>query len=245
MLIANRSWTNRLLIGVPLAIAGLLNAVMLGVGHLHLRLGYIARYGFAFSGPWVRLVNAADITNHLNVQNRWLGGFITYVALLWIPAVLYSVCVWLLLMVLGIAARRLLNHLDPGVVKTLKRRTAIASSIVVVAALSWFALKLYREQIACNERGAAFALQVERIEHDAKEKLSIGTKNGDVSRFFAEHSIPLQIVESEAIGTLYTVGCGPLGCGTDSALIGVRVKLDSAGAVAEKPEVVGMYTSCL
>jgi hypothetical protein len=113
-------------------------------------------------------------------------------------------------MVLGIAARRLLNHLDAGVEKTLKRRTAITSSIVVVAALSWFALKLYREQIACNERGAAFALQVERIEHDAKEKLSIGTKNGDVSRFFAEHSIPLQIVESEAIGTLYTVGCGPL-----------------------------------
>jgi hypothetical protein len=47
------------------------------------------------------------------------------------------------------------------------------------------------------------------------------------------------------IGTLYTSGCGPLGCGTDSALIGVRVKLDSAGAVAEKPTVVGMYTDCL
>jgi hypothetical protein len=181
----------------------------------------------------------------MNVQNRWLGGFITYVALLWIPAVLYSVCVWLLLVVLRIAAGRLLKHLNPDVVKTLKRRTAITSSIVVVVAVSWFALRLCRDQIACNKRSAAFALRVESIRQDANEKLSIGTKNGDVSRFFAEHGVPFQIVGSEAIGTLYTVGCGPLGCGTDSALIGLRVKLDSKGAVTEKPTVVGMYTNCL
>jgi hypothetical protein len=218
---------------------------MVSVEHFHLRLTYIARYGFVFSGPWAWLVNVADITNHLNVQNRWLGGFIGYVALLWVPAVLYSVCVWFLLVVLRIAARRLLNHLDPDVVKTLKRRAAITSSIAVVVAVSWFALKLCRDQVACNKRDAAFAQRVESIEHDANEKLSIGTKSGDVSRFFAEHGIPLQIVESEAIGTLYTMGCGPLGCGTDSALIGVRVKLDSAGAVTEKPKVVGMYTNCL
>ncbi len=244
-LMANSSWTNRLLVAVPFAIAALLNALMVGVEHLHLRLGYIARYGFVFSGPWGRPVNFADITNHLNVQNRWLGGFLTYVALLWIPAVLYSVCVWLLLVVLGIAARRLLNHLDPDVAKTLKRRTAITSSIVVLAALSWFALKLYRDQTACNKRSAAFALRVESLEHDANVKLSIGTKSGDVAQFFAEHNIPLQIVESEAIGELYTVGCGPLGCFADSALIGIRVKLDSAGGVTEKPTVVGMYTNCL
>ena len=233
------------MIAAPFAAAALLNAIMVGVEHLHLRLDYIARYGFVFSGPWVRLVNFADITNRLNVQNRWLGGFVTYVALLWIPAVLYSICVWLLLVVLSIAARRLLNHLDRDVVKALRRKTAIISSIVVVVAVSWFALKLSRNQIACNKRGAAFAQRVESIKHDANEKLSIGTRSSDVSQFFAEHGIPLQVVESEAIGTLYSVGCGPLGCGTDSALIGVRVKLDSVGTVAEKPEVVGMYTNCL
>ncbi len=245
MLTANSSWTNRFLIAAPFAIAALLNVLMIGVEHLHLHLGHIARYGFVFSGPWVWLVNVADITNHLNVQNRWLGEFIAYVALLWIPAVLYSACVWLLLLALGIAAHRLLNHLDPGVVKTLKRRTAITFSIVAVAVVSWFALKLYRDQVACNKRSVAFALQVESIKHEANEKLSIGTKRGDVSRFFAEHGIPLQIVESEAMGTLYTVGCGSLGCGTDSALIGVRVKLNSAGSVTEKPTVVGMYANCL
>ena len=240
MLIANSSWTNRLLVALPFAIAALLNAIMVGVDHLHLHLNYIARYGFAFPGPWAWLVNVA-----VNVQNPWFGGFITYVALLWIPAFLYSVCVWLVLVVLRISARPLLNRFDPNAVKTLKRRTAITTSLVVVAALSWFALKLYGSQIACNKRGAAFALRVESIKHDADEKLSIGAKSSDVSRFFSEHGIPLQIEESEASGTLYAVGCGPLGCGTDSALIGVRVKLDSAGAVAAKPEVVEMYTSCL
>ena len=245
MLITNSSWTKRSLIAVPIAIAALLNALMVGVEHLHLRLGYIARYGFVFSGPWAWLANFADITNRLNVQNQWLRGFIFYVALLWIPAVLYSVCLWLLLVILGIAMRSWLNRLDPDVVKTLKRRTTITSAIVVAAGVSWFALKLYRDQIACNKRGAAYALRVESIERDANEKLSIGTKRGDVARFFAEHGLPLQVVESEAIGTLYTVGCGPLGCGTDSALIGVRVKLDSAGAVTEKPTVVGIYTDCL
>jgi hypothetical protein len=245
VLTANSGWTNRLLIAVPFAIAALLNALMVGVEYLHLRLDYVARYGFAFSGPWAWLVNIADISNRLNFQTPWLRQFIFYVAFLWIPAVLYSVCVWFLLVALRIAARPLLNRLAPDVLKTFKRRTAIASSIAVVAGVSWFALRLCREQIACNKRSAAFALRVESIKHDANEKLSVGTKSGDISRFFAEHGIRLQVIESEAFGTLYTEGCGPLGCGTDSALIGVRVKLDSAGAVTEKPTVVGMYTDCL
>ena len=49
---AKSSWANRLLIAIPLASAALLNAAMVGVEHLHLRLDYIARYGFVFSGPW-------------------------------------------------------------------------------------------------------------------------------------------------------------------------------------------------
>jgi|SRR5215831_1085224 len=239
----NSSRATQLLIAIPFAIAALLNAVMVGVEHLHLHLNYIARYWLAFSEPWAWLANFSDISNH--VQNGWLRGFLFYVAILWIPAVLYSVCVWLLLVVLRIAARPLLNRLDPSKVKTFKRKAAITSLIVIVAAVSLFTVRLCRDQIACNKRGAAFALQVESIERDANKKLSVGTKSSDISRFFVEHGVPLEIVGSEAFGTLYTVGCGPLGCGTDSALIGVRVKLDSSGAVAEKPAVVGMYTDCL
>jgi hypothetical protein len=81
--------------------------------------------------------------------------------------------------------------------------------------------------------------------HDANERLKIGTKKADVSQFFVENGIPFEISESEAIGTLRTSGCAPLGCGTDSALIGVRVKLDKAGAVTDAPKIVGMYTDCL
>ena len=234
-----------MLIAIPFAIAALLNLLMVGVEHLHLRLAYIARFGlFRFSAPWSWLVNLTDIPDHLNVQNPWLSGF-WYVALLWIPAILDAVSIWVLFTVLGIAARRLLIHLDTDMVNTLKRRTKISFLIIVVAALSWFALKLCRDQIVCNRRSAAFDLRVQSIEHDANEKLSIGTKSADVSRFFVEHGIPLDIVGSEAIGTLYTEGCGPLGCGTDRALIGVRVRLDLAGGVTGKPEVVGMYTDCL
>jgi hypothetical protein len=121
----------------------------------------------------------------------------------------------------------------------------MTSSIVFVAAMGGFAVKLSSDQIACNRRGAAFEQRIESIKHDANEKLSIGAKSGDVSQFFAEQGIPLEVIESEATGTLYTEGCGPLGCGTDRALIGVRVKLDSAGNVTGKPEVVGFYTDCL
>jgi hypothetical protein len=86
---------------------------------------------------------------------------------------------------------------------------------------------------------------VESIKQDAHQ-LKIGTKRGDVSRFFAEHGIPFTVAYSEAIGTLQTSGCAPFGCGADSALIGVRVKLDGASAVTtEEPTVVGMYTDYL
>jgi hypothetical protein len=134
---------------------------------------------------------------------------------------------------------------DTYLVGTLGRRVTIAASIIVVAGVSWFGLKQYRSHILCNQRNALFQRQVKSIEQDAHERLRIGTKSDEVSRFFAEHGIPFEIVESQAFGTLYTSGCAPLGCGTDKALIGVRVKLDSAGAVAEDAKVVAMYTDCV
>jgi len=117
----------------------------------------------------------------------------------------------------------------------------IAVVIVGIACGSSFGLK----KIKCRQRGAVFARRVESVKHDANERLKIGTKKADVSQFFVENGIPFEILESEAIGTLRTSGCAPLGCGTDSAIIGVRVKLDAAGTVTTEPTVVGMYTDCL
>jgi hypothetical protein len=134
---------------------------------------------------------------------------------------------------------------DTDMVKRLRRNITIGATIVVIAGLSWFGLKQYRSQIGCKQRSAAFARQIESIKHDAHEQLKIGTKKADVARFFAEHSIPFTFSESGARGTLLTSGCAPFACGSDSALIGVRVKLDPTGTVTEEAIVIGMYTDCL
>lgn len=58
--------------------------------------------------------------------------------------------------------------------------------------------------------------------------------------------MPFTVTESEATGTLYTTGgCAPLGCGTDRALIGVRVKIDADGTVSGEPVIVAFYVDCV
>ncbi len=130
--------------------------------------------------------------------------------------------------------------------KTIKGRVAIAAAVILVAGLGWFAMKQYR----CKQRNAAYSRRINIVQEDAHKELKLGTKKDDVARFYKSHEIPFEVVRfndaNEAIGTLYTVGgCAPLGCGTDNALIGVRVKLDADGTVTGEPEVVDMYTNCL
>ena len=134
---------------------------------------------------------------------------------------------------------------DTDVMKTLRRSIPISAAIVVIMGVMWLGLRYFRSQTDCKKLSAAFERQVENIKEDAHERLKIGTKKADVVRFFAEHSIPFTISESEARGTLWTSGCAPVGCGSDSALIGVSVKLDSANAVTEEPTIIGTYTDCL
>lgn len=119
-------------------------------------------------------------------------------------------------------------------------KIAIAIAIVIGAGSSWLGLKYHR----CQSRGAALGRQIESIKKDALERLKVGAGKADVSRFFDEHGMPFDIVDSEAFGTLHASGCAPWMCGTDSAIIRVRVKLDGAGAVAQEPIVGGVYTDC-
>ena len=126
--------------------------------------------------------------------------------------------------------------------KTITSGVAIAAAIVLVAGISWSGINQYR----CKQRNAAFSQHVKIVEQDAHKQLRVGTKKDDVGRFYTEHKIPFEVVGSEVIGTLYTAeGCAPLGCGTDNALIGVRVKVDADGTVTGELKVVGMYTDCL
>ncbi len=105
---------------------------------------------------------------------------------------------------------------------------------------------LYRYHSAnCKQRGDAYRARVETLKREAHEKLRIGTKKDAVIRFFAENSIPVTFIRDEASGTIYTTGCAPSGCGSDAALLGVRVKVDEAGTVISEPVVGAIYTNCL
>jgi hypothetical protein len=128
---------------------------------------------------------------------------------------------------------------DTGTMKP--GRVAIIVAIIVVVGGTSYGLKRYR----CSQRRAAFARQVESIKQGAHEHLGVGTEKADVARFFTERSIPLSIEGAYAYGSIRTSGCAPFGCGTDSAFISVRVRLDRAGAVADEPIVGAIYTDCL
>jgi hypothetical protein len=95
------------------------------------------------------------------------------------------------------------------------------------------------------QRGAAFRSRIEALETDARNKLRLGATKEVVQRFFADNKIPLTFYGSEALGTVAAAGCSPFGCGSDAAIIGVRVKVDESGAVQSTPHVIGMYTNCL
>ena|SRR5215472_5304063 len=139
---------------------------------------------------------------------------------------------------------------DTVLVKTFKWCITIAA-VIVVAGMGWLGLKQYRRHIDCKRRNEAFERRIDSIRQDAHNQLKVGAKKDDVARFYSEHEIPFQVVSFkdsgfEAIGTLYTIGgCAPFGCGTDDALIGVRVRVDADGTVIGEPEVVHMYTTCL
>ena len=73
-----------------------------------------------------------------------------------------------------------------------------------------------------------------------------------MAHFFASENILFTVnqmgQDHEAAGTVYMKGlaeCENVACGDDSALIGVRVKVDIDGTVVSDPVVVGMYTNCL
>ena len=90
-------WTKRILLMLPFGIAAILNILIQVSDHLHLRGERVAGYGFLFASPW------AWLTDHDwfgNGHSRWVESLINYLAILWIPAALYSACIWLLLKVL-------------------------------------------------------------------------------------------------------------------------------------------------
>jgi hypothetical protein len=97
----------------------------------------------------------------------------------------------------------------------------------------------------CKQRGDVYDARANALERDAHTRLKIGIKKDFVIRFFAENGIPVTFSGGWAEGTIYTTGCSPLGCGTDNAFLGLRVKVDKKGSVVSEPVVDAGYTDCL
>ncbi len=79
---------------MPFVIALLLNALGIAARRFHLPGQRIAGYGFLFGTPWAWLFDRGWVGNF---HNRWLEALTVYASILWIPAALYSGCLWLLL----------------------------------------------------------------------------------------------------------------------------------------------------
>jgi hypothetical protein len=123
---------------------------------------------------------------------------------------------------------------------------ALLTSAILAWGYSQFGWMFYRyHSTACEQRGKAYEARVETLKRHARERLRIGTPKGDVMRFFKENGLPVSLVGDEYEGTIYTDGCAPAGCGSDAALLGLRVKADGSGAVAGEPIVGALYTNCL
>ena len=98
---------------------------------------------------------------------------------------------------------------------------------------------------ACKKRGDALEERVEALTRGARAKLKIGTKKDAVVRFFTENGMKVTFSQNEASGMINATGCSPLGCGTDAALVRLRMNVDKSGSVTSEPEVDGIYADCL
>ena len=103
-------WTKRFLLALPFAIAAALNVLMLVADRFHLRSEHIAGYGFLFGTPWAWLLDHGWFGG---ARSRWLIALEVYLVVLWIPAALYSCCIWLVFAGLKMISRRHSNQAVP------------------------------------------------------------------------------------------------------------------------------------
>lgn len=97
------NWLERTLLALPFVIALLLNVLMIATGRFHLHGQRVAGYGFIFGSPWAWLLDRGWVGNF---QSRWLEALAVYAFILWIPAALYSGCLWLLIAGIKLGATR-------------------------------------------------------------------------------------------------------------------------------------------
>jgi hypothetical protein len=87
------TWVRRSLLATPFAIAAVLNCLLLAADKLHWYRERVAGYCFLFGTPWGWLL---DHDWFGTIHNRLVNSLIVYAIILWIPALLYSACLWFL-----------------------------------------------------------------------------------------------------------------------------------------------------
>ena len=97
------TWERRLLLAFPFAIAGILTTLMSIGERLQLHRERVAGFGFLFAAPWAWLIERLWVGNF---QSPVLKTLVGYAVIFWIPALLYSGCLWLLLRGFGLLTRR-------------------------------------------------------------------------------------------------------------------------------------------
>jgi len=95
---ATRNIIRRLLLLSPFGIAAVLTVLM-----TNLSSERVAGYVFLFATPWAWLLDRGSFPK---LPNRALETLVVYVVLLWVPALLYSGCLWLLLRAFSYATAR-------------------------------------------------------------------------------------------------------------------------------------------
>jgi hypothetical protein len=129
-------------------------------------------------------------------------------------------------------------------VAPMKRKVLVGTVVAVLLGVG--ILAVHRKSVACKQRGEGYAARVNALKRDAHAQLKIGTKKDALGGFFTEHGLPITFYQDgTASGTIYTTGCAPFGCGTDTGLIGLRIGVDASGTVISEPVVGALYTNCL
>jgi len=98
------TWRSRIILGIPFVIAASLNVLDIIARPLHWRGEHIDGYCFLFLAPWSWLLDNGWIGP---VNNKWLDQVIAFTIILWVPALLYSGCLWLLIWTSKTVVRRL------------------------------------------------------------------------------------------------------------------------------------------
>jgi hypothetical protein len=95
------NWTKRILLALPLAAAFTLTVLLNVPARFQLNRQHFAQTSFLFGRPWAWLLQRGQS----GAPTHSMRGIVSYAVVLWVPALLDCVSLWLVLRVLELAAR--------------------------------------------------------------------------------------------------------------------------------------------